>query len=168
MTDAMILPPPADLERLLEETLSRACDRKLLLATAESCTGGLLASLLTDVEGASHAFDRGFVTYSEAAKTEILGVGQELLAEKGSVSMEVAVAMAEGALQRSRADIAVSTTGFAGAAGPGDEVGLVWFACARRGGETRHAVMHYGDIGRDPIRAECLRTALVMMREMMP
>ena len=139
-----------------------------MLATAESCTGGLLASLLTDVEGASHAFDRGFVTYSVSAKIEMLGVPEELLAEKGSVSMEVAVAMAEGALQRSAADIALSTTGFAGPAGPDDEIGLVWCACARRGGETRRKAMHYGDIGRDPIRTECLRTALVMIRETMP
>lgn len=168
MTDALTLPPSADLSGLLEETLSRACDRQLLLATAESCTGGLLASLLTDVEGASHAFDRGFVTYTEAAKTEMLGVPEDLLQAKGSVSMEVAVAMAEGALQRSKADIAVSTTGFAGPAGPDDEVGLVWFACARRGGATRHKVMHYGDIGRDPIRAGCVKTALFMIREAMP
>ena len=168
MTAAVLLPHPDDPQTLLEETLSRACDQSLLLATAESCTGGLLASMLTDVEGASHAFDRGFVTYTQSAKIDMLGVPEDLLANKGSVSMEVAVAMAEGALQRSKADIALSTTGFAGPAGPDDETGLVWFACARRGGETRHKVMHYGDIGRDPIRTACLRTALIMIRETMP
>lgn len=167
MTEEVITTPPDDLARLLEATLAEACDRSLLLATAESCTGGLLASLLTDVEGASHAFDRGFVTYTEAAKIEMLGVSEELLAEKGSVSMEVALAMAEGALKRSKADIAVSTTGFAGPAGPDDEIGLVWFACARRGRKTRHEAMHFGDIGRDPIRVASLRTALLMIREMM-
>ena len=158
---------PDDIDRLAETILDEACRRSFVLATAESCTGGLLASLLTDVEGASHAFDRGFVTYTKAAKMELLGVPEDLLEAKGTVSPETAIAMAEGALQRSQAHISLSTTGFAGPAGPGDEAGLVHFACAREGRETLHRVEHFGDIGRGPTRIACMRTALEMMREMM-
>src|SRR3546814_7275302 len=102
-----------------------------MLATAESCTGGLLASLLTDVEGASHAFERGFVVYSEKAKCELLGIQQADITHCGAVSRTVAIAMAKGSIHSSEADIALSITGFAG---DGDEPGLVHFACARRDG----------------------------------
>ena len=139
-----------------------------MLATAESCTGEMLASLLAGVEGASHALDCGIVTSTAAAKTERLGMSEDLFQAKGSVSMEVAVAKADGALERSDADMAASTTGFAGPAGPGDEVGVVWLACASGGGETRHKAKHFGDIRRDPIRAGCMETALLMIREAMP
>src|SRR5688572_12157344 len=124
---------PPNIERLVERVLKAACDRELTLATAESCTGGLLASLLTDVEGCAHAFDRGFVTYAAEAKAELLGVHPGLLDSPGPVSEAVARQMAEGALRHSRADLAVSVTGFAGPGGPGDTPGLVHFALARRG-----------------------------------
>lgn len=107
-------------------------------ASAESCTGGLIAAALTHVAGSSDVVDRGFVTYSNAAKTELLGVPAQTIAHHGAVSEPVARAMAEGALSRSLADIAVSVTGIAGPGGGSAEkpVGLVWFAFARRDGDT--------------------------------
>lgn len=153
---------PTEIEHTTKGLLQAACDRGLTLATAESCTGGLLASLLTDVEGCSHAFERGFIVYTEEAKGEMLGVARELIEEKGVVSEEVARAMAEGAITNSRADIALAVTGFAG---KGDEPGLVHFACARRDGPTAHHEAHFGDMGRGPIRVECLRVALRMMQD---
>ncbi|MGF7147140.1 nicotinamide-nucleotide amidase [Sphingomonas zeicaulis] len=156
---------PPDVERMAAAVLEAACERSLRLATAESCTGGLIASLLTDVEGASHAFERGFVVYSEEAKCELLGVAPGEIDRCGAVSREVAIAMARGALAASHADIALAVTGFAGPAKPGDEAGLVHFACAREGAPVVHREAHFGDIGRGPVRIECLRTALGMMRE---
>ena len=107
----------------------------LKLATAESCTGGLIAAACTAVAGSSDWFERGFVTYSNAAKTEMLGVPAALIAAHGAVSAEVAQAMAEGALAHSHADLAVAVTGIAGPGGatPGKPVGTVWIAVARRG-----------------------------------
>jgi nicotinamide-nucleotide amidase len=165
MTETLTRVLPGDVEDSAERLLAEAARRGLSLATAESCTGGLLASLLTDVEGASHAFERGFVVYSEGAKCELLGVAAERIRRCGAVSAEVAIAMAEGALSRSRADIALAITGFAGPGGPGDEPGLVHLACARRGGATRHREAHFGDIGRGPVRIACLRLALEMLEE---
>ncbi|WP_184156825.1 CinA family protein [Sphingobium lignivorans] len=156
---------PGDLERAVRAVLSQACERDLRLATAESCTGGLLAALLTDVEGCSHAFERAFVTYSEEAKTDMLGVDPGLIAETGAVSAAVARAMAIGALERSRADIVLAVTGFAGAAGPEDEPGLVHFACARRGREPVLREAHFGNRGRSAIRLETVRMAISMMRD---
>ena len=135
-----------------------------MFATAESCTGGMLASLLTDVQGVAHAFDRGFVTYSNEAKNELLGVPLDLIERVGAVSKEVAIAMAEGALERSRAHIAVSVTGFADS---GDEPGLVHFGCARAGRTTAHREERFGSIGRGPTRVECMRVAVEMMTEML-
>lgn len=155
---------PGALEAATRDLLARACEKSLKLATAESCTGGMLASLLTDVEGVSHAFERGFVTYSEASKIELLGVPRELLDRKGAVSHEVAVAMAEGALARSQADIALAVTGFAG---NGDEPGLVHFACARKGRATLHQEAHFGDAGRGQIRIATLEAAIRMMARML-
>ncbi len=152
----------ADVEALVRRTLEAACAADLAIATAESCTGGLVASLLTDVEGASHAFERGYVVYSDDAKTGALGVPAALIAAEGAVSRAVAVAMAAGALARSRADVAFAVTGFAGPAGPGDEEGLVHFACARRGGSTAHREAHYGSIGRTRVRVECVKVAMAM------
>src|SRR5207253_30195 len=102
---------PSDTEEATRRLLEKASEWGLMLATAESCTGGMLASLLTDVQGVAHAFDRGFVTYTEEAKNEMLGVPLDLIREKSAVSKEVAVAMAEGALENSRANIALSVTG---------------------------------------------------------
>ncbi len=143
-----------------------ACrDGGLKLATAESCTGGLVAALLTDIAGSSAVFERGFVTYSNEAKAELLGVPMDLIDRHGAVSEQVARAMAEGALSRSRADIAVAVTGIAGPDGGSAQkpVGLVHFATARREHVTHAAVMRFGDQGRAKIRELSVATALEML-----
>ena len=155
---------PEDLQESILHVLERACRLERKIATAESCTGGLVASLLTDVEGCSHAFERGYVSYTNEAKTDMLGVPPALLAEHGAVSKAVALAMAEGALEKSGADFAFAVTGFAGPARDSEE-GLVHFACARRGGETLHREEHYGPIGRSGVRLACLRVAIEMFSE---
>lgn len=166
MNDTETLSPvlPDALEEATRRLLAKACERELVLSTAESCTGGMLASLLTDVQGVAHAFDRGFVTYSEEAKTEMLGVPSDLIEAKGAVSEEVAVAMAEGALARSRSHIALAVTGFAD---EGDEPGLVHFACAREGRITAHREAHFGPRGRGANRVAALEVAVAMMTEML-
>jgi nicotinamide-nucleotide amidase len=166
LNDTETLSPvlPDEIEEATRRLLSKACERDIAFATAESCTGGMLASMLTDVQGVAHSFDRGFVTYSEAAKTDLLGVPAALIAEKGAVSREVALAMAEGALARSDANIALAITGFADS---GDEPGLVHFACARAGRKTAHREEHFGPIGRGATRIECMRVAVEMMTEML-
>lgn len=155
---------PDDLDAKVEKVLAAACDQGLRLVTAESCTGGLMASLLTDVTGCSHAFERGFVTYTDEAKTELLGVSPELLRDYGAVSQPVAIAMAEGALTRSHGDIALAITGFAG---PGEnaEPGLVHFAFARRGGETKHERHHFQETDRAGVRLRCIETGLRLLSE---
>ena len=153
---------PTDIERLVHRVLDIACHRDLKLAVAESCTGGLLASLLTDVEGCSHIFERGFVVYSEASKCELLGIAEQEIARCGAVSHEVAVAMAKGALAGSHADVVVAITGFAG---QGEPPGLVHFASARRDGQGAHRECRFGDIGRGPIRIAAIRIALEMLEE---
>ncbi|WBQ19383.1 MULTISPECIES: CinA family protein [Sphingobium] len=158
-----VLPP--DVEDAAKRLLEAACARQIQLVTAESCTGGLLASLLTDIEGASHAFERGFAVYSEESKCDLLGIGKEQIERCGAVSKEVSIAMAEGALKHSLGHVALAVTGFAGEAPKGEEAGLVHFACARRAGETLHRVEHFGEIGRGPIRIKSLRVALGMMRQ---
>ena len=140
--------------------------RGLKLATAESCTGGLIIGCLTDIAGSSDVVDRGFVTYSNAAKTEMIGVSASLIARLGAVSEAVARAMAEGALARSNADMAVAVTGIAGPGGATEEkpVGLVHFACARRGGATRHLRRVFpGD--RAAVRHATVDAALDLIRE---
>ena len=166
MNDTETLSPvlPDTVEEATRRLLAKACERELSLATAESCTGGMLASLLTDVQGVAHAFDRGFVTYSEQAKIDMLGVPVDLLAKHGAVSRPVAIAMAEGALERSTANIALAVTGFAD---KGDEPGLVHFACARAGRRTHHREEHFGPIGRGATRVQCMRVAVEMMTEML-
>jgi nicotinamide-nucleotide amidase len=154
---------PDDIEDAVKALLQKACDRSLTIATAESCTGGLICALLTDVEGCSHAFERGFIAYSPEAKTEMLSVSRPLIDQKGAVSREVALEMLQGALKRSSADIALAVTGFAGPAAPGDEPGLVHFACSRRGRLPAHRELHLGDIGRAAVRLEAVRTAIAMM-----
>ena len=156
---------PTSTEEAAEALLHICCDADLKIATAESCTGGLLASLLTDVEGASHAFERGFIVYSEDAKCELLGIAREQIDACGAVSRDVAIAMAAGAIDQSKADIALAVTGYAGKAPPGEEAGLVHFACARRGGAITHREEHFGDVGRGPIRIEAISIALVMMKD---
>ncbi len=157
---------PAAVVDAARRVLEAACARDLTIVTAESCTGGLLASLLTDVEGASHAFERGFVVYSAKAKCELLGVAAEKIERCGAVSEDVARAMAEGALLHSDGDIALSITGFAGAGAPGDEPGLVHLACRRRSdGKVWHRECHFGDRGRGPVREAALEVALGLLEE---
>lgn len=155
---------PDDVEHLAVEVLRKAKERGLSLATAESCTGGMIASVLTDVPGVSGCFERGFVVYSEEAKCEVLGLAQADIDRCGVVSEEVAVAMAEGAIRSSRADVAVSTTGYAD---EGEVPGLVHFACAVREGPTRHREERFGEIGRGAVRIASMRVALTMLDEVL-
>ena len=136
--------------------------RGLKLATAESCTGGLVAGLLTDIAGSSAVVERGFVVYSNEAKTAMLGVPADLVARHGAVSEPVARAMAEGALKHSLADVTVSITGVAGPGGGTAEkpVGVVHFACARRGGAVVHVERRFGDLGRALVRRAAVEQAL--------
>jgi nicotinamide-nucleotide amidase len=156
---------PDHLDEQAERLMHGLCDRKLTVATAESCTGGMLAALLTDIEGAGHGFDRGFVTYTKEAKAEQLGIEPSLLDHNDAVSEVVARAMAEGALERSKADIALGITGFAGPAGPDREEGLVHLALARRNGATVHREQHFGPRGRGAIRVESLKALLDMLEQ---
>lgn len=145
--------------------LARARDAKL--ATAESCTGGLVSAALTEIPGSSSVVDRGFVTYSNEAKSELLGVPMILIETHGAVSEDVARAMAEGALARSHAQFAVSITGVAGPGGGTDAkpVGLVWFAIAGAGRATQTLEQRFGDLGRSKIRAHSVETALTLFRD---
>lgn len=155
---------PRRIEKAADAVLERACTADVPLAAAESCTGGLLAALLTDVEGSSHIFERGFVVYSEDAKCDLLGIERALVEDCGAVSRDVAVAMAKGTLARSRAKLALSITGFAGKTDEGEE-GLVHFACQREGRAVQHREEHFGAIGRDGVRIAALEVALEMMKE---
>jgi nicotinamide-nucleotide amidase len=159
-----VSPDLKDLVEQARELLDAFRRKGLRLATAESCTGGLIAAILTEVPGSSDVFERGFVTYSNEAKTEMLGVPADLITRRGAVSAEVARAMAEGALRNSRADIAVAVTGVAGPGGgtQAKPVGLVHFAAVRRGSETRHQERRFGDVGRRTIRLASIGEALAL------
>jgi len=138
----------------------------VMIATAESCTGGMIASLLTEIAGSSDIFDRGFVTYSYEAKTEILGIPANILQAHGAVSAEVARRMAEETLLRSNADIAVSVTGVAGPGGiPHKPAGLVHFGLAARNHPTRCLVKRFGDQGRSNVRQLTTATALELLSD---
>ncbi len=155
------MPPVSDAAALLEACRAAG----VRLATAESCTGGMIAAALTDIAGSSDVVERGFVVYSNEAKAELLGVPKALIRKRGAVSEEVAIALAEGALARSRADIAVSVTGIAGPGGATADkpVGLVHLACARRGRPTRHRrVVFAGD--RAAVRAASVAAAFALIR----
>jgi nicotinamide-nucleotide amidase len=147
--------------------LERYRRRGITIATAESCTGGLIAATLTEIAGSSDVVDRGFVTYSNAAKSEMLGVDPALIARQGAVSEPVARAMADGALARSRAGRAVAVTGIAGPGGGTIEkpVGLVHFAVAVRDGATWHREERFGDRSRSAIRLATVAVALGMLAE---
>jgi nicotinamide-nucleotide amidase len=147
--------------RLLELCRTRG----LRLATAESCTGGLIAGALTEIAGSSDVVERGFVTYSNEAKSGMLGVSREVIERHGAVSEEVARAMVEGALARSDADIAVAVTGIAGPDGgsAAKPVGLVHFGCAAKGHAVRHGERRFGDVGRSEIRRLAVLAALAML-----
>ena len=157
--------PTATLDRAA--TLLELCrDAGLRIATAESCTGGLIAACLTEIAGSSDVVDRGFVTYSNEAKSDLLGVPADLIMQVGAVSEEVARAMAAGALDRSNADLAVSVTGVAGPGGGSVEkpVGLVHHACARTDGRLVH-LRHIYEGDRAAIRLATLETALAMLSD---
>lgn len=152
----------AALEHRAASLLAHLRARGLTVATAESCTGGLVAAALTAIPGSSDVVDRGFVTYSNDAKIDMLGVPAALIATHGAVSEPVARAMAEGALRASSAGVTVSLTGIAGPGGgsAGKPVGLVHLAAARRGGPTLHLERRYGDLGRAGIREAAVHDAL--------
>jgi nicotinamide-nucleotide amidase len=151
-------------EALARAVLDACRQRGMMLATAESCTGGMIAAALTDIAGSSDVVDRGFVTYSNAAKMEMLGVSRTTLDTHGAVSRETASEMAAGALARSQAGIALAVTGIAGPGGgsPAKPVGLVWFGLAMTGREPVAERRLFDDRGRAFIRRETVRTALEM------
>lgn len=158
---------PADIEAMAARIIAAFGARGLTLATAESCTGGLIAGALTEISGSSAVVDRGFVTYSNQAKMDLLGVQSETLERHGAVSRQTAVEMVEGALSRSGCDVAVAVTGIAGPSGGTDEkpVGLVHLAARSRKDALLHREMRYGEIGRAEIRLATVRTALDMLIE---
>ncbi|WP_306256970.1 CinA family protein [Pararhizobium sp. IMCC21322] len=137
-----------------------------MLATVESCTGGLIAASLTEIAGSSAVVEAGFVTYSNGAKSQLVGVPSSLVQAHGAVSKEVAIAMAEGGLWHCAADIVVSVTGVAGPAGGSDDkpVGTVHMACSVRGGKTRHVLQSYPDTGRSEIRIQTVLDALMLVQ----
>ena len=155
---------PEDIQILARDVVAASIRRGILLATAESCTGGLVAGALTAVPGSSAALDRGFVTYSNAAKSGMIGVPADLIAAHGAVSEAVARAMAEGAVANSDATLAVSITGIAGPGGGSAEkpVGLVHFTVHDASG-TVHAEHRFGDLGREAIRLASVRAALELL-----
>lgn len=148
-------------DRLARDVLTACEERGLMLATAESCTGGLVAGALTAIAGSSNVVERGFVTYTNEAKHQMLGVPPALFGSVGAVSEEVARAMAEGAVRNAPVQIAVAVTGIAGPGGATDSkpVGLVHMAVALEGGDTIHA-RHVFDGGRDAVREQAVDTAL--------
>ena len=160
---------PNSVLRLAKALLKEAIEAKLTIAFAESCTGGLIAAAITELDGASAVVERGFVVYSNRAKTEMLGVPPALIAQYGAVSEEVARAMAEGALKHSSAQLAVSVTGIAGPTGgtPAKPIGLVHFAAAREGQTTLHQKCRFGDIGRSEIRMKSVEAALKLLLQML-
>jgi nicotinamide-nucleotide amidase len=154
--------------RALSRSLLDLCRmRKLTIATAESCTGGLVAGALTDIPGSSDVVDRGFITYSNEAKRAMLGVNATTLSTFGAVSRETATQMAIGALEKAGVDLAVAITGIAGPGGatPGKPVGLVHFAVAARDGRILHRELRFGAIGRSAVRQRSVVEALRMLME---
>ncbi len=157
-----------ELIALATDLLAKARAKGLKIVTAESCTGGLIAALLTEIPGSSDVFERGFITYSNDAKCELLGVPETLLAAHGAVSREVAGAMLDGALARSRATLAIAVTGIAGPGGGSVEkpVGLV-FVGASRGGVTSVDEHRFGDLGRQTVRLKTVEAALYLVETLL-
>lgn len=155
----------SDVEILATKVLRAFEERGLMLATAESCTGGMIAAAITDLIGASNVLERGFVTYSNEAKMELLGVSPDTLEKHGAVSEATARAMAAGALKHSHADVAVSVTGIAGPGGgsPDKPVGLVWFGIAVKGQEPRAEKRQFAPLGRAIVRRDSVMTALQLL-----
>ena len=158
---------PEKLRNLCLLAMDEARERRVKIATAESCTGGLLAALFTEFSGSSDVFERGFVTYSNRSKQEVLGIAGDIIADYGAVSEGVARLMAEGALENSRANLALAITGIAGPGGgtPMKPVGTVHIACARENKAVLHEACYFGDIGRHEVRMASLETALEMIRQ---
>ena len=161
MNDKLILELAQDVVRLCTE-------KNVMIATAESCTGGLVAGAITEISGASQVMERGFITYSDQAKIEMLGVMPITLRQFGAVSKDVSLEMAHGAMSRSEAGISVSTTGIAGPNGgtTGKPVGLVHFGGRHYKGKLIHREMNFGDIGRHEIRMSAVEVALEMIIEL--
>lgn len=155
---------PDDIQTLARQVIEAAVARGLTIATAESCTGGLVAGALTAIPGSSAVVERGFITYSNAAKTELLGVPADLIEAHGAVSEPVARAMAAGAVTRSPARVAVSVTGVAGSGGGSADkpVGLVHFGAVGPDGAF-HVERRFGDMGREQVRLASVRVALGLL-----
>ena len=161
MNDKLIL-------ELAQEVVRLCTEKNVMIATAESCTGGLVAGAITEISGASQVMERGFITYSDQAKIEMLGVMPITLRQFGAVSKDVSLEMAHGAMSRSEAGISVSTTGIAGPNGgtTGKPVGLVHFGGRHYKGKLIHREMNFGDIGRHEIRMSAVEVALEMIIEL--
>lgn len=157
---------PDRIRNLALLTMDQAMERRVKIATAESCTGGLIAGLFTEFAGSSKVLERGFVTYSNAAKAEVLGVAGDVIADYGAVSEPVARLMAEGAMEQSRANLAIAVTGIAGPGGgtPMKPVGTVHLACARENKAMIHEMLTLGDIGRHEIRMATVEAALNLIQ----
>jgi nicotinamide-nucleotide amidase len=157
---------PSDLLEDAARLLSALSEKKMHLSVAESCTGGLIAALLTEIAGSSSVFDRGFVTYSNEAKTDLVGVPAALIALHGAVSEPVARAMAKGAVNYSQADVGFGVTGIAGPGGGtlSKPVGLVHMATHQRCGITLHQECQFGNIGRSSVRINAVRSALALLQ----
>src|SRR5262245_64723267 len=154
---------------LANALIEEAREKRLKITTAESCTGGLIAGALTEIPGASEVVDRGFIVYSNGAKTKLLSVRAALIMRHGAVSEEVARAMAEGALKNSSAQIAVSCTGIAGPTGGSADkpIGLVHLAAARVGETTLAEECRFGDLGRSEIRMRTVEAGLKLLFQVM-
>jgi nicotinamide-nucleotide amidase len=155
-----------DLRLAASDLLDLCRAHGLKIATAESCTGGLVTGALTAIAGSSDVVDRGFVTYTNEAKQQMLGVSANILRDHGAVSRETAEAMARGALGKANADLVVAITGIAGPGGGMKDkpIGLVHFAAASRAGALKHKEMRYGDIGREQVRHKSVLQALAMLQ----
>lgn len=156
-----------DLLKTAETLVALLREKRLVIATAESCTGGLVAGAVTSVPGSSEVFDRGFVTYSDAAKEDMLDVPAHIIARFGAVSVEAARAMAQGAIHKSFADLSIAITGVAGPGGGSAEkpVGLVYFACVRKNHGIDHVERRFGNLQREAIREASVLQALEMLIE---
>nr|WP_306266759.1 CinA family protein [Pararhizobium sp. IMCC3301] len=158
--------PDDRLQKSAIKTLKICEAAQVMLSTVESCTGGLIAASLTEIPGSSAVVEAGLVTYSNAAKTRLAGVPEPLIIQHGAVSQAVAMAMAEGGLRITAADVAIAVTGIAGPGGGSTEkpVGTVHLACAVKGRATRHVVRNYGAIGRSEIRTRTALDALALVQ----
>jgi nicotinamide-nucleotide amidase len=159
---------PGPLLNLAELVLADARQQRLRIATAESCTGGLIGAILTEIPGSSDVYDRGFITYSNRAKSDLLGVPGDMIADMGAVSEAVARTMAEGAVENSNAHMAVAVTGVAGPGGGTrmKPVGLVHVAAFRENRSIQHEAHRFGDIGRSEIRMKTVEAALELLHRL--